>query len=76
MAFNEKHYDLLMKEFGLSREDMKSIGKEAWQKIREQCMWISADEIIDSGDFPEKAEIAEEIMDTKYSMLEEAIGDR
>ena len=75
MTFNKKHFDLLEKEFGLTRSDLSRISKDEWFQVREECMWITSDEIIDFGDFTERAEIAEEISDTKYSMLTEAIGN-
>lgn len=76
MVFNKKHYDLLKEEFGVGREELSHISADEWFKIREECVWITSDEIIDHGDFPERAEIAEDISDTDFSMLAEAIGDR
>ena len=74
LRLNDEQIKFLSDEFGFTKENLESISKNEWHKIRERCFDTSVDELLDDNgnarDFVTKrCDIAESIADLKYSQL-------
>lgn len=71
---NNDQLKFLKKEFGISKDELKSISKDDWHKLREKCFDISVDELLDDDGYAvdfvtKRCELAESIADMKYSQM-------
>ncbi|MGN0565987.1 MAG: hypothetical protein ACI4J1_09265 [Ruminiclostridium sp.] len=60
-------------ELGVNEEKLNSISKEEWKSIREKCFNIDVEEAIKQeltgGEYSRRGEVADKIIDKKYSQL-------
>lgn len=62
--------EFLLKEFGLTIDDIKDIDKQQWKNMREKCFMIEAEEAPEDGCYMNKrCQIAMSIADTLYTNL-------
>lgn len=71
---SRKQLKFLKAEFGINKEQLGKLSKEEWHHIREESIWISADELMDDEghavDFvTERCQVAESIIDITYDEL-------
>ena len=76
---NDEHFEMLKRKFDISKEQLKQMTKDEWKEVRVKCFEIEADEteLDDDGaaDITKFGILAAEIVDTKYSDMQKALGE-
>jgi 6-phosphogluconate dehydrogenase len=70
---NKQQYEFLKNEFGMTEDQVKTIGIDAWQKTREDCFMIEAEEAYkvqdNDEDISSRGRIAASIADIKHRQI-------
>lgn len=72
LNLTDKQIDFLEKEFETTLEDILSLGKEQWGRIREECFDIETEEALRLEGTEKESErelMAASIADTKFASL-------